>query len=272
MEPIKISVEDNSKHTQIAFLVDREDFRNDVVECRKNLTLKLKPLKIPLTSSDFETWFNLLKQRGLSKDSLLRDNKLIRQLSNKARILIQKNRKTEAKRVVKDLDIVFRRWQEFDFKKDVNNLLRRYKVPSTSFIAIARAVMCSQIQDSDWSYCEAVLEPYDIKPEETTPSRMMNEPNCLIKVTPYLATSELASVFEKIKMDVIKLYRASPCGYKIYAGDTVSNIKRDRIWYWQKTIEKLSYGQILKLALKNGEKISRQGVIDAIQRYRKNLE
>lgn len=52
--------------------------------------------------------------------------------------------------------------------------------------------------------------------------------------------------------------------------DTISNIRRDRKWYWQHK-EGMSYRRVWQNASAKGEHISMQGVIEAIKQYRLRL-
>lgn len=272
MEPIKINVKDNFKHTQIAFLVDREDFRKDIIKVRDYFNKRAMKNEFPFASEKFDEWFSSLKDWGGTKDEFIRGSKLAREKSQKAYDLLKQGKNKEAKFEIRIFNLLLNQWQHFSFELEVEKLLKKYKVPSTCFKAVARVIVCSQVDESDWSFCSINLGSSGIKAEEIIPSKIIDEPNCTIKITPYLTGAELSKTFELNRNKIISLYKASPYGYKVYARDTVSNIGRDRDWYWKKTKEKLSYGQILKLALENGERISRQGVIDAIQRYKKNLE
>lgn len=268
MEPIKIGVKDNFKHTQIAFLVDRSDFIKDVIYLRKKWLKSEKPF----LSKSFEEWFNTLKSHNKTRDLLLRDNRKIGEKSLVAKKMISEGRKEEAKKVIDELQILFRELPNLDFKGDLGETLTKYQVPSTCFKAVARAIISNEVSDSDWQFYNLMLKPSGLEQEQIIPSKNNLEPVCEIRITPHMPKTDWDNIY-KTNIEKIKdLYRNSPLGYKVYAKDTISNIKRDRDWYWKKTNEKLSYGEILKLASENGERISRQGVIDAIQRYKKNLE
>jgi len=268
MEPIKINIEDTFKHTQVAFLVDRPNFISDIVRYRS----KWLETNVALPSEAFDVWFSTLIKQGKNRDQILRSNKEAKLKSVTAKILINQKKYKEANKIVKGLETLFRDNDNLDFKGDMEKILLDYQVPSTCFKAIARAVICNVIEDSDWAYYNLTSEPAGLKEERIIPSRITSEPRFEIIITPYISKKDWGNIYDQ-NINIIKNeYKHSQYGYKEYAKDTVSNIKRDRDWFWKKTKEKLSYGQILKLALENRERISRQGVIDAIQRYKKNLE
>ena len=265
MEPIKINVEDNFKYTQIAFLVDRDNFLEDVIEYRKKWLKTDKPF---LTKS-FEEWFNTLKEPGKTRDFLLGQNAAIKRKSLLAKGLIQQRKRDEAKRVTSELQILFRELPNLDFKGDIETSLVRYKVPSTCYKTIARAIISNEIRDSDWQFYDVVLKPPDLEPEQILPSRNRIEPVCELTITPYISRKDWDYIYrtniEKIKV----LYQNSPFGYKVYGKDTISNIKRDRKWYWANK-NGISYNDIW-IKLENSLGTSNDYIAKAIQQYKKNL-
>lgn len=241
---------------------------NDIVRYRS----KWLETNIVLPSEAFDVWFSTLIKQGKNRDQILRSNKEAKLKSVMAKILINQKKYKEAKKIVKGLETLFRDNDNLDFKGDMEKILLDYQVPSTCFKAIARAVVCNVIEDLDWTYYNLTLEPAGLKSERIIPSRITSEPRFEIIITPYISKKDWDSIYDQ-NINIIKNeYKNSQYGYKEYAKDTVSNIKRDRAWYWDKEKQGLSYEEIRKKALlDNNEHISRQGVIDAIKRYRKNL-
>lgn len=271
MEPIKINVKDNFKHTQIAFLVDREDFMKEVIKLREYFNKRSNKKLLPFVPTSFDKWFTTLQDWGGTKDHFLKGSPMARERSLNASKLLAEGKKKEAKFEIKILNLLLNQWKHFSFELHIEKLLKKYKLPSTCFRALAKIVTCNQVDDLDWSYCKITLEPSGIKSEEITPSRIADEPNCFIKISPYLSKAELSKEFEANLKDIINLYKKSPYGYKTYKKDTISNIKRDRSWYWTNK-KGQSYGKIRRSLPENEQGTSDDFIAKAIQQYKRNLQ
>lgn len=265
MEPIRINVEDNFKHTQVAFLVDRPDFIDDIVR----YSSKWLETSTVLPSEMFDIWFSTLIKQGKNRDQILRDSKEAQLKSLKAKILINQKKYNEANEIIKGLETLFRDNDNLDFKGDMGKILLDYQIPSTCFKAVARAVICNVIEDSDWAYYNLTLESAGLKAERIIPSRVTSEPRFEVVISPYISKKEWGNIYDQ-NINIIKdEYKNSQYGYKEYAKDTISNIKRDRKWYWANK-NGMSYAKIWK-EMENETGLSDDYIAKAIQQYKKNL-
>lgn len=265
MEPIKINVEDNRKHTQIAFFIDDDRFTKDILYYRQ----KWLQVNKPFLSRSFEEWFDSIKDKNKTRDELLRKDKEIEKMSLIAKDLNKQGKGGETERVVGELQTLFRKLPNLDFKGDIEEILIRFGIPSLCFKAIARALISNEINDSDWQFYDVILEPPHFEPDLRTPSRIIQEPYCAIILTPYLNKTQLGEIFERNKNKIVELYENSRYRYRTYSSDTVTNIKRDRNWYWLNK-NGMSYTKILN-EVEHNRGITWGGISQAIRQYKRNL-
>lgn len=230
IEPIDISIKDNWKYGEIAFLVDREDFLRDVKKARKELGVtKLVPYK------QVNSWLNK-QYRQETKDFKVKKGKF--------------SRGTVYSVPAGKVDI------------KIENLLAKYRKPSTFFLPILYSILGGIVTDSEYSitaYCEIIY------PEISVP-----EPKVAIIIHPETKPKEVEKLFKTKIPEALGEYKKYILKTKRTLPDTISNIRRDRHWYWLKK-KGLSYTQVHKRAEKEGEAITRDGVIKAIKQYEKRL-
>jgi len=85
-----------------------------------------------------------------------------------------------------------------------------------------------------------------------------------IIINPETAIEDVEKCFNLLKADIEKNYPH----WKL--PDTISNIKRDREWYWLKKQSGLGYGKTFNL-IESKETITFEGFKKAVQQYGKRL-
>lgn len=251
MKPIKIAVEDNNLFMKISFLLDRKDFLSDIYKARKEL-------KINKLLSRTEADLAYKKRQETAK----------KQYGIKSKYTIEINFGFDAK-----------------LEGKIWDLIKKYKKSFTFFNIIKNAILCNSIADEDFatriykgktsfSFGEQVKNrpcyfqlatPPEVKPllknPEVSSSIELDSAEAAIIITPETTIKDVISAYRMIKKRISNIYP------NWYSPDTISNIKRDRKWYWLK-IAGWSYSKICK---NEDENTTRDSVIKAIKQYEKRL-
>lgn len=237
---IEIDVEDNWRYTQLALLVDRDDFLRDLYKIRQTLHLA-KPI-----SSDklFEYEVNEMKRRDFVK-----------------------RRSAEVKVIAPYRSDCLRS------ESLVFDLVRKYKRSDSYFHAIYAAVITGKIQTenlpTNTASCELIFPEYYYHQVKLG----NKDPQIAILLSPESSRNDVIEAYREGFQKVLEEYRhRMRAQYRnpLFV-DTISNIKRDREWYWLNK-QGMSYGQIANLTNKQRRVISTDGVIKAIKQYKKNLK
>lgn len=248
--PTRINIESDKRFGEVAFLVDRDDFIADVKKIRKKLGIN----KL-LSRQEAEKLWN--KQHPVPAGS-------------KTIYPFWKNSAIE---------------KELEIDKDVKKLLKKYKKSWDFYNVIKYSISCGCVEDIDYADRPRIQGEFLIYGgEENKPCYYalplprdkielfknintdikLDETEAAIIVNPETKIEDLAACFRLLKKDVEKNY---PC-WK--TPDTISNIKRDRDWYWLKKKTGLGYGKAFNL-IENRKGITHEAFIKAIQQYKKRL-
>ena len=109
---------------------------------------------------------------------------------------------------------------------------------------IQYAIFCGVITGDELertAFCE-ILEPEEIKVDHQW--GMFREPEMVIVITPETKVDEVTQLFKKDIPDLVHEFKER-IQSKRKLPDTISNIKRDRDWYWKHKAG-LSYQKIWK--------------------------
>ena len=138
----------------------------------------------------------------------------------------------------------------------VGELQKKYHKAQNFWLVIQSAILTGTVTEDEFStsaYCKVIY------PEDYEHSAKVISPDTKLKEIEELFKTNLPVVIEEYKKFVLKTSRITP--------DTISNIKRDREWYWQKK-NGLSYSMIEKKA---DPKVNKDVVIKAIKQYKARL-
>jgi len=229
-KPVTIEINDKRKYGLVAFLIDRDDFIEDINYFRHQLSIK----------------------------SLISRKLLFNRLSHNIRI------------VKKGIEI--RKMVPHDAYVEI--LLKKYHRSSNYKDVIIQSLYTGEVHEEDLVndikadgvavYCNSTSPVYVVLPHSTdfsiSQKIILKETEMAIVITP-----------EATLKDVVKAYQQLKKVKKIHANiwltpDTISNIIRDREWYWMHK-NGMSYAEILRTT----NNIERQGVIEAIKQYGKRL-
>jgi hypothetical protein len=239
---ILIDYADNRKFSNIAFLVDNDNFIEDIIISRMQLGLNnlIEPEQVL-------NWCNTQYQDWKIGPYKLQDNNGEKKLEvcNKSESVLESiiiNLIIKYNKNIKFFGIIL--FTILSGKVTDNNIFL-HNLEKKSFL------MRYIFSQKGYRELEKVEHHMEIKNGKKV-FRSLH-----IDVYPETTHEDIMFHFNKIKENFI--YR-----------DTIKNIRRDREWYWMHK-EGMSYKQITDKAFMNGINISRDGVIKAIQQYQKNL-
>lgn len=166
------------------------------------------------------------------------------------------------------------------FEKDVKKVRLAFNRSPNFDDVITNVVAFGKVYEGSYNPCyyEQIVDPVDPNDERKYKYAIIITPNTVLE--------DISPVLKKIKIKIKKglmqkkdekVMKASLADYSFELGPQyttpsrkIYNIIRDRRWYWLH--KKMSYGQILQKALKEGEVITKDGVIKAIKSYEQRLK
>jgi hypothetical protein len=256
--PIKINITDERRYTDVAFLVDRDDFLNDLLALRK-----VKKMKEEFPYGFAEHWA-LDSIWGVTREQLFKYNDSVAPYED----VLQNTNKmaelsiNERNKLFDDYKKVQRILPGNAFEQDIQDIRRKFHKPKNFDRIIAHAVLYGEIRDEDY-----VTTEIDIDYPEIEFVDYDKEARPVIVFYPLVQLSEIEELLKDKADEILQKYQKNVLGGKLITYDTRPNIERDRGWYWKKR-SGLSYSKIHKQEAKN---ISRDAVIKAIQQYRQAL-
>lgn len=224
----------------VAFLVDRTDFLNDLQTSREELNLKTL-ISHDKVSSWEEEELQLLK-------------------------------KTKPPTVINTGNGIAYWDPNTPLELITFKLLKKYKKPPTYYDVVSKAILSGCVTDDDFTHTAYCYVDYpDFYNPKDYGLNIIEEPKICIVITPDTKLNEVVELFKTEVGAVVEQYNRHLNTHKNKFEDTISNIKRDRKWYWQHNEELLSYSKIQLLSKKDGHIITADGVSKAINQYRQRL-
>jgi len=262
---IKIDIKNPKRFGDVSLLIDRPDFIVELWDLRKKWNIDSKGIK----KDNNKSWYAfpwLDEPKKLSKkqeqDALYLFNSLVY-------VEVGLNPIEEDKRLEKALKYCSEKIpqyaSQFQFRFDVIQLRKRYKRYPNFDSIIAHALLYKNVTDSEYVTCELKLQYAGFDQ-----SKPFKEPYPAIVFYPRATVEDITKIFREESEKILHEYETKYLNGKIFSPDTVSNIERDREWYWLHQL-KLSYAQISELQTKQNGIASRDMVIKAIKRYEKLL-
>lgn len=253
---IKIEIEDVRRYADVAFLVDREDFLNDLVRLRKRFGFE--------SVRKYDSGKHWAANRwDVNSELLLKHSDAVAPFEDKLQDTNYMSDLTIAERnkLYDEYQKASRILPENAFFQDIQKLRRKYKKSPNFDRIIAHAVIYGEVRDDDYVTCEIGIDYPEIEfvdyDKEAKPA---------ITFYPLVQMDDIKKLLEEKVEEVLKKYQKEVLDGTLIDYDTRPNIKRDRDWYWKKR-SGLSYSAIHK----QGENISRDAVIKAIQQYQRTL-
>lgn len=164
------------------------------------------------------------------------------------------------------------RWN--NFLKDVQRMRTAFKKSLNFDTVIIYAIAFNQIPSHAYKTCYIRAEPLD--PSEAG----SDEYSFSIVISTETTRDEILKEFSKFKNGLAGKMDPQLEGYEwdVFPTEKIrdhkaGNIKRDRDWYWLKTNEGMSYNDILKQEIRNGNNlIDRDLIVKAIKTYKNRLK
>lgn len=251
---IDINIEDRWKYGEVAFLVDREDFLEDIAVARRLLGIRKL---ITHTQVEINKWFEE-----------------------------EINQALKAKLNKRGLDL--KRKKKFSFpvtesQKTIDRLLKKYHKPLFYSDILKSAILCGLVTDEDFSLTSYVqiIDPMEYI-ERYKRGEFIGYPKIAIIISPETKPDEINELFRTGIQPEMDYFNHNYLNSKRNLPDTMSNIKKVREWYWMYQNERVNGKGAYKRIVdkwekthppKDGDNLINQNTIEhAISRYKKNLK
>lgn len=268
--PIKIKINDERRFTDVAFLVDRDDFLEDLNKLRKEKGLnKEKPYGSEKHWALDSIW-------GVTREQLFKHNDAVApfedvlQNTNETAELTHKQRKKLMSKYRKAQRIL----PGNAFVQDIQAIRNKYHRPPNFDRIIAHAVLYGEIRDEDYVTAEIEIDYPEVDIVDYD-----REPQPQIKIYPNASIKDIQEIFQNQLGEIMRKYQEEILEGKISRYDTKNNIERDREWYWMWKKEKENGRGIYKRIIDQWNKMhENKGYVEDINlieqgvgRYRKFL-
>lgn len=236
----EIKVADNARYGRVAFLVDRDDFIADIKKLRQKWGIyELIPY------GELYKWQD--DKFKVSEKQKIWYGKSWKEFQQKWKVSLGDPVPIEA---TGDWKKVHRSLPFWDLYFDVEEVLKKFNKTSDYHWVIRRVLICGEVHDEDFGVVNL-----DTKLSVNVFTGLSAEQAAFIKITPETTLNEVKSVFSNYRRGLI-------------SKDTVSNVKRDRNWYWLH-LGGLSYKEVVDRELVKGT--NRDAVIKAVLQYKRRL-
>lgn len=235
--PIEIDIEDNRAYTQIAFLVDRLDFLEDLKVLRDRFKI-IVPFNFANVDSFQDHFAEVL---GFDPKSI-RDLQIQERFVTKSLVdldddnfdkkILQYRQANEA--VNKQLRAKGKKVSqlETDFDNSVKEVRRKYRYPPMFDVVVKNSVLYGKVSGFETAKADFLELPSSTL--EPISSLTPRDPYMVIEVTPYSTEKDIKQAFKRCCTDIRDIVERHYPVYQSISADTLTNIKRDRDWYWAK--------------------------------------
>lgn len=260
---INISIEDNKRFGLIAFLVDRSDFLTDIREVRNLLELRSFPYTFPNFS--YKKANNVVNYYKQGICNIYDVYSVFKDICKEENIFPAELDKTLASAFVL-----------------TKSLTKKYCKSGVYIPVILSSILVGEVKEGDILPTNT-FEIGKQNIEELDERFKDNRKSMSIVINHESTWEEVKNAFthiQKYKFGSKKIKgKNEDVFYKIYnegliykdLPDTVTNIKRDRDWYWQKK-SGMSYEEIRKKTKKVDRPATWQAVRNSIYRYKSHLD
>ncbi|OGH29215.1 MAG: hypothetical protein A3B41_01245 [Candidatus Levybacteria bacterium RIFCSPLOWO2_01_FULL_37_26] len=274
MEPVDISIEDNRKYADVAFLIDKDSFLTHLQSLRNIFIL-------PVPSNGYSEWIDKNSRREFPEDKLPMFSKWF------SKVFADNEKKLRQSNDVLKWSIDYCKNEDSLFS--VTDALRtasirlcdRYKKNTLFIPVIEAAIVKNLVEEKD--YANAFLSIFLPVKSEKDKQHLSFEEQLLFQTprsymlafyfTPTITNKEIQQILKtelpRMKEEYGKI--AQEWGWQIIKKDVITNIMFYRKWYWLKKLKSLSYNEIAKLEEKDKKFVSWDNVRQKIKIYRKLL-
>ncbi len=261
ISPFDIEIENKHKYTLVAFLVDRDDFLNDIEDIRK----KLKLPSIPYTFSKlpYERANNVTNYYHKNIASIYDVSECFKDIAREEHVFIS------------DIDKVLATAVMY-----AESLSKKYNKTALYIPVILSAILTGVIKDADFAFTTRVLKINISETKRLCDELETDEEIITIQINRESTKEEVLKTFNTVKRLYFRMNRIADKNelaivhlFNIPVDklpDTIKNIDRDREWYWMYK-NGLTHDQILEIAIKSKKQLSKDGIRKAIYQYRDGL-
>ena len=227
IEPIQIELNDNGAYTQVAFLVDRQGFLEEIEKIRKGFKINA-----PFSDNPFDFENHLYSLAGFTPEQVEKARKehsdaiTSLDLDDDSQLQTGYEKIENAKKAEKPIKDKIKK-VEHGFREAVAVVRRKYQYPEIFDEVIKEAVLFHKITKFKTAYA-TYFNPHAAR-EIFSPSDTI----MAIAVTPYSTEEDIKTAFQDCKDNIREFVEMFSPVYKNMEKDTISNIKRDRNWYWE---------------------------------------
>jgi len=243
---VTIEIEDNWRYCLVAWLMDRDDFLADLYNARKELGIDDELIKYTTAQEWLKAEFAKQREKTPIK-------KAYDQAMGKNRYVFPKTKSAEL----------------------TAKLLTKYHKPSLYFDAVRHAIITGVVTDKEFArtaFCQILPPDYQISDTEHDITNFVDhdQPVMAIVISPETTLKEVMEVFKEEVPYLRDEYVSAHLKNKPSSLDVISNIKRDRKWYWMHK-QGLSYKIIFNKEVIRERTYRVDGIIKAIKRYQRKL-
>ncbi len=239
INPIIIKIKDKWEYSQVAYFVDRDDFLDDIAKARGSLGIR-----------------KLFTKKEIEKQFETANLKLTRKEFNKYNTPQKKYSNPNIRLVAPT-----------KYDNITGKLLGKYRKSNNFHFVIKFALICGVVVDKDLGQQQPLIWVANPAKDESKKA-IFHFPQIAIVVDPETNPKNLKKSFT----DFIKRHKANDkiVGTQWILPDVVSNIERDRKWYWLK--QKMSWTELYAFVnAANGQQINDQTIRTAVREYKKKL-
>lgn len=241
IKPVEIHIKDDWKYALVALLVDRKDFLEDLKKARKEVGIK-RLMPRPTIEREFKEANKKETEKKYKKST------------------------PEGKKVMKQFGMQIIARTKFD---DITiDLLGKYRKSNSFHYVIKYAIISNVVEEKDLQIQDPIIWAASPNASWEDNKAPINPPQIAIIVEPEHNPEDVSKSLKRFIASTKK--KRIPLDNSWYIPYGSGNIKRDRKWYWLHE-EGKSYEHIRKMQEKEGEPITRDGVIKAVQRYEEKL-
>ncbi len=248
MKPVQVEIKNKRVYAQVAFLVDSPLFLDLIHQLRTKFKLKNT-----LETDDYDQW-----QKHLHELSEMTTLDLVHaEIIDSSNLQVKEADQKRKYKLIAD-----------SFHKEIALIRETFQYPPHFDDLVMRAALFHRI--TDFKTVEVVMYQ---RTKESRPGTLNEmDSTTAILVTPFSTKEDVLQAFDEAKKLRNQIEKSNPLN-TVLDKDTLSNIVRDRAWYWDR-VNKKKHGKILEDWNKDTNNFPVQeenDVVKAVSRYKKAL-
>ncbi len=268
MEKIDIKIKDNRKFCYVAFFVDNPKIFRGISNLRKKWKVNKYKERLLKSKDWFDAWLDILLNEKIVNVTSFNPRKLLPNpdnsdipLPDSVEKLLKVNKKQDKDRI-----------QAHMFFYDVNLLRTEYKRSAYFIEILISAILINEVKEEsvDLAYGEII---YSGEKQPVLDFLKMG-----IIFYPESTSKDILTAFEKSKERLMKEYSDYYIVDKTFSNATMSEIRLERNWYWERKTTGKTYREIAEKYIKENNisdfqdvYLQSEAIRKAVDRYAKRL-